>query len=112
MINLLYLLLFCLSTLYGVEEAEIFMETSLPMAASFDDFDKSCASPAAFQMADTVHFAPELPKVNVSTGEYVEEAVDLVVAGAQPLSLRRFYNHLEPIPLNEKVAFCSFFRLF
>ena len=36
------------------------------------------------------------PKVNPITGEYSEEEVDLVVAGAQPLSLRRFYNHCAP----------------
>ncbi len=33
-------------------------------------------------------------KVNIITGEYAEEEVDLVVAGIEPLSYRRFYNHL------------------
>lgn len=32
------------------------------------------------------------PKVNVISGDYMEEACDLVVAGAQPLTLRRFYS--------------------
>ncbi|MCH9625488.1 MAG: hypothetical protein S4CHLAM123_06630 [Chlamydiales bacterium] len=36
------------------------------------------------------------PKVNPVTGEYCEEEVDLVVAGVEPLSVRRFYNHLAP----------------
>lgn len=36
------------------------------------------------------------PKVNPVTGEYTEESCDLVIAGCQPLSLRRFYNHLAP----------------
>jgi len=36
------------------------------------------------------------PKVNPITGEYTEAEVDLVVAGAQPLSVRRFYNHFSP----------------
>jgi len=38
-------------------------------------------------------FLPQVPKVNLVTGEYCEEACDLVVAGSEPLSLRRFYNH-------------------
>ncbi len=36
------------------------------------------------------------PKVNPVTGEYCEEEVDLIVAGAQPLSARRFYNSSSP----------------
>lgn len=36
------------------------------------------------------------PKVNPITGEYCEEEIDLVVAGAEPLSASRFYNHLAP----------------
>ena len=36
------------------------------------------------------------PKVNPITGEYSEEEVDFVVAGAQPISVRRFYNHFAP----------------
>lgn len=38
------------------------------------------------------HF-PITPRVNVITGEHLEEEVDLVVAGSQPLSIRRFYSH-------------------
>ena len=36
------------------------------------------------------------PKVNPITGEYCEDELDLVVAGAQPLSVRRFYNSYSP----------------
>lgn len=38
-----------------------------------------------------------IPKVNPLTGEYCEEECDLIVAGSQPLSLRRFYNHFGPL---------------
>lgn len=43
-------------------------------------------------------FEPEeilasLSKVNVVTGEYCDEECDLVVAGIEPLSLKRFYSH-------------------
>ena len=40
--------------------------------------------------------SPITPKVNPITGEYCEEATDLVVAGSQPLSIRRFYNSSDP----------------
>jgi RHS repeat-associated protein len=36
------------------------------------------------------------PKVNPITGEYCEEEADLIVAGSQPLSVRRFYSHFAP----------------
>ncbi len=36
------------------------------------------------------------PKVNPITGHYCEEELDLVVAGSQPLSARRFYNSEGP----------------
>lgn len=39
---------------------------------------------------------PTLSKVNLITGDYIEDETDLVVAGAEPLSLRRFYNQLAP----------------
>lgn len=38
-------------------------------------------------------FLPQIPKVNLATGEYCEETCDLVVAGSEPISIRRFYNH-------------------
>ncbi len=47
--------------------------------------------PAVFSHNETSSF---LPKVNVITGEYHEEEIDLVVAGCEPISIRRFYNHL------------------
>lgn len=40
----------------------------------------------------TEHFSIT-PRVNVVNGEYLEEEIDLVVAGSQPLSIRRFYGH-------------------
>src|SRR3984885_1886421 len=33
------------------------------------------------------------PNVNPITGDLIEEEVDLVIAGSEPLSVRRFYNH-------------------
>lgn len=38
-------------------------------------------------------FLPQIPKVNLATGEYFEDSCDLVVAGSEPISIRRFYNH-------------------
>lgn len=49
--------------------------------------------PALFISKEATHFAPYLPKVNVITGEYCEEEVDIVVRGVEPISFRRFYNH-------------------
>lgn len=34
------------------------------------------------------------PKVDPVSGEYQEASCDLIVAGCEPLSLRRFYNHM------------------
>ena len=36
------------------------------------------------------------PRVNPITGEYCEEELDLVVAGSQPISVRRFYSSNSP----------------
>lgn len=48
-----------------------------------------------FSMRDTLpsrsHYRTT-PKINVITGECLEEECDLVVAGAEPLTLRRFYS--------------------
>ena len=41
-------------------------------------------------------YDPILPKVNPVTGEYSDDEIDLVVAGGEPLSIRRFYHHLSP----------------
>ncbi len=49
--------------------------------------------PAIKYRNESLAFNPTVPKVNVITGEYCERECDLVVAGAQPLSIRRFYNH-------------------
>ena len=37
-----------------------------------------------------------LPKVNVVTGDYMEEDLDFTVAGSEPITIRRFYSHLYP----------------
>lgn len=49
--------------------------------------------PAAFSLNELSTFIPQIPKVNVVTGEYCEEECDLVIAGIEPLSYRRFYEH-------------------
>src|ERR1700733_12329890 len=49
--------------------------------------------PAAFNPIEATTFNPQLPKVNVITGEYCEEECDLIIAGAEPLSYRRFYGN-------------------
>jgi len=36
------------------------------------------------------------PNVSPITGDLIEEEIDLVVAGCEPLSIRRFYNHTAP----------------
>jgi len=37
-----------------------------------------------------------IPNVNPITGDLTEDEVDLVVAGCEPLSVRRFYSHTAP----------------
>src|ERR1700722_3352438 len=37
-----------------------------------------------------------IPKVDVISGNYLEEETDLIVAGNETLSIRRFYQHLAP----------------
>jgi YD repeat-containing protein len=57
--------------------------------------DRSLAPPpATFIPKEYAICNPQLPKVNVITGEYCEEECDLIVAGTEPLSYRRFYDHL------------------
>ncbi len=58
----------------------------------FNALAKNAPSPL-FSPVDKSVLLPQVPKVNLITGEYCEDACDLVVAGAQPLSIRRFYNH-------------------
>ncbi|MCH9609940.1 MAG: hypothetical protein S4CHLAM45_13340 [Chlamydiales bacterium] len=55
--------------------------------------------PLPFLKSDPLTHAPvetAFPKVDVISGTYVEDAIDLVVAGNHPLSLRRFYYHTAP----------------
>jgi RHS repeat-associated protein len=57
--------------------------------------DRSLAPPpTTFIPKEYAICNPQLPKVNVITGEYCEEECDLIVAGTEPLSYRRFYDHL------------------
>ena len=63
------------------------------MEASRDEGVLSPPSPV-FTHMEIPSFLPQIPKVNVITGEYHEEEVDFVVAGSEPLSIRRFYSHL------------------
>lgn len=51
------------------------------------------APPPVFNSMESATFLAQLPTVNVFTGEYTEEACDLVVAGIEPISYRRFYGH-------------------
>ena len=49
--------------------------------------------PALFSPKERLAFLPQIPKINVVTGEYCDEECDLQVAGIEPLSINRFYNH-------------------
>lgn len=51
-------------------------------------------SPPSVSQKEISNFASAFPKVNVITGEYCEEECDLIVTGIEPLSFRRFYEHL------------------
>lgn len=63
------------------------------LSASFLFSHEKQAPSRLFAPQERSAFLPQLPKVNLMTGEYCEEVCDLVVAGAEPLSLRRFYAH-------------------
>lgn len=65
------------------------------LATPYRDNDGVLLPPSpVFSPTEQVPFLPHVPKVNVITGEYCEGEADLIVAGAEPLSLRRFYSHL------------------
>ena len=49
--------------------------------------------PHIFAHKQLTSFFPQIPKVNVIDGLYCEQKTDLVVAGIEPLSFRRFYAH-------------------
>lgn len=58
---------------------------------------ESVAEPPAAEAAEpatTWSALPLLPKINLINGCYIDEACDLIVAGAEPLSITRFYSHL------------------
>ena len=81
--KLLFTLLLLTSWVYALEE-------ELPIASkSAGEF----VSPSHGQLVTQTH-SSFFPKVNPITGEYNEEETDFIVAGCQPLSFRRFYNHL------------------
>ncbi|MCH9625149.1 MAG: hypothetical protein S4CHLAM123_03180 [Chlamydiales bacterium] len=65
-----------------------------PKEHSFDCKLQGEFSPAPlFAPMEGSTFLPQIPKVNLVTGEYCEDECDLVIAGVEPLSIRRFYNH-------------------
>lgn len=66
----------------------IFLFLLVPLTLS----GKEVINDTRLNYPQTSHY-PVTPKVNVITGEHLEEEVDLVVAGCQPLSIRRFYSH-------------------
>ncbi len=47
-----------------------------------------------FPLTSTTQYYTQ--QVNVISGEFAQQEVDIIIAGAEPLSLRRFYNHLAP----------------
>lgn len=49
--------------------------------------------PADYMPREPSTFNPLLPKVNIISGEYCEEELDLLVAGVEPISYRRFYGN-------------------
>jgi YD repeat-containing protein len=82
------------------------IKTLPAQAASFDDqevFDFQASEesdfadppPPVFIPNELSTFNPQLPKVNIISGEYCEEECDLIVGGIEPLSYRRFYGHQE-----------------
>lgn len=82
--NRLFFLIACLISfsLLAKEEGDLF------------DFKAGLLTPQPlFTPIEKSAFLPQVPKVNLVTGEYCEDACDLIVAGIEPLSIRRFYNH-------------------
>ena len=76
----LFLLLFLSSLVYAEEKKppEIAAEKLLDQRENY------------FQTSTSYQITPN---VNPITGDLIEEDIDLVVAGSEPLSVRRFYNH-------------------
>src|ERR1700722_283169 len=74
----------------------LFFLTSYLCAFDEPEANKSAGEVVSPTRVDIVNHAEKafLPKVNPISGEYVEEEVDLVVAGCEPLSFRRFYGHM------------------
>lgn len=81
--NFLPILALFFTTLFGMEEVDLSCSTHEEVEFERDNFLLS--TPRRI-----------LPKVDPVSGIYVEEACDLVVAGIEPLSLRRFYCSSTP----------------
>lgn len=73
----------------------LFAEEELP-----ESFDREAAQECVLDKRQNYFLTSTdyriAPKVNPITGEYCEEEADLVVAGSEPLSVRRFYNSSGP----------------
>lgn len=72
-----------------------------PLSAKIADLKVSHGTPKVANPSERVNFPLThhfsiTPRVNVATGEYLEEEEDMVVAGCEPISLRRFYGHQGP----------------
>jgi hypothetical protein len=82
----LFTLLICLSPLLSASEKDPFHPQAIK-EKTLDQRENYFRTSTDY----TIH-----PNVNPITGELNEEETDLVIAGCQPISLRRFYNHTSP----------------
>ena len=72
-------------------------QVELPQLMASAQPIKPTAESRQISLANHMQNPDLFPKVNLATGEYVEEAIDLVIAGAEPISLRRFYHHMSSL---------------
>lgn len=75
------------SPLFGVEIPDIQASQGGGKAVTIDQRENFFQTSTSYKIA---------PNVNPITGDLIEEEADLVVAGVEPLSARRFYNHTAP----------------
>lgn len=111
--RILFFLIFCTS-LFGEEfqivPAETFIIEDLEsdfdddldsqLEISFETSSQSSGKGKEFDQQENFFLnATDLAiasRVNPVTGEYREEVIEMVVAGAEPLAVTRFYNHFSP----------------
>jgi RHS repeat-associated protein len=79
----LFLLIFILSVLHA-EEENFNPQAVKPHNRVIDQRENYFQTSTPYKIS---------PNVNPITGDLIEEEMDLVVAGCEPLSVRRFYNH-------------------